>query len=283
MHSQSKYLFSLYLAVMLFGAAGLFGKILTMHPLLLVWGRAAWAAIFLFILMSLRGEKIVGAFKSNVFSLTVLGSVLALHWVTFFQSIQMANVAVGVLTFSTFPVFTMLLAPFWGLGKIKNKQLFFAFMTLPGVALMLPYEDLGGDYSVGVFWGMLSALSFAVLTLINKKYSSNYGPFEQAFWQNTGAALLLLPSVFIFSFDIPAVQYFYWFLLGTVFTGLSHGLYVYSLKGVAAQKASLTAALEPLFGILWALIFLGEFPIWQELTGGLIILVAVQAGSRYSS
>jgi drug/metabolite transporter (DMT)-like permease len=69
-------------------------------------------------------------------------------------------------------------------------------------------------------------------------------------------------------------------ILGTVFTGLSQGLYVYGLKGTDAQKASLYAALEPVYAILWALVFLGQVPALREILGGLIILFAVRIGTK---
>ena len=276
----NKFNFKLQLAVLLFGGAGLFGKLIPLDPALLVWGRAAWAALFLFLWMLVTKDKWTGESKSNLYVLAVLGFLLAAHWVAFFKSIQMSTVAVGVLTFSTFPVFTVLLAPLFKQGKIKTRQLFFGMLTLGGVAFMIPYNDFGGDYLLGIIWGLLSAAFFSLITLINKSVSNKYGAFELAFWQNTGAALILLPAVFICSWEALPLQYGYWFLLGTVFTGLSHGLFVGSLKGVSAQTASLYVALEPVYAIIWAFFLLWELPSFPELAGGMVILLAVWFGNQ---
>jgi drug/metabolite transporter (DMT)-like permease len=270
----------LQFAVMLFGGASLFAKLVPLAPALLVWGRAAWAALFLLLWMLLRRDKWQGTLRDNLFVSLLLGAILAGHWVAFFKSIQLANVAVGVLTFSTFPVFTILLAPLFRQGAIKLGILFWALLSLLGVAVMLPFDDLQGNYMLGILWGLASALTFALLTLLNKRVAHKYSAFELAFWQNAGAALVLLPAVFICNWEATSLQYAFWILLGIVFTGLSHSLFVGSLKTIPAQQVSLTAALEPVYAIVWALLFLGEWPLWQELLGGAIILLAVAGGVR---
>jgi len=265
----------LQFAVMLFGGAGLFAKLVPLEPALLVWGRAAWAALFLLLWMLLRHDKWQDNLKDNLFVSLLMGTILAVHWVAFFKSIQLANVAVGVLTFSSFPLFTILLAPLFRQGAIKLGTLFFALFSLLGLAIMLPFRDLRGDYMLGILWGLASALSFALLTLLNKKVAPKYSAFELAFWQNAGATLALLPAVFICNWEATTLQYTYWGLLGVVFTGLSHSLFVGSLKVIPVQQASLMVALEPVYAIVWALLFLGEWPICQEFFGGVIILSAV--------
>jgi drug/metabolite transporter (DMT)-like permease len=145
---------------------------------------------------------------------------------------------------------------------------------------MVPLGDWKGLYFYGILWGLLSALSFSLLVLTNKKISSGFGPFEQAFWQNAAVSVLLLPVLFFYEINLSFKEHLYWMILGTVFTGLSHGLYVYGLKGTDPQKASLYAALEPVYAILWALVFLGQVPALREVMGGLIIMIAVRIGTK---
>lgn len=279
LHNNSSF-WSLQFSVMLFGGASIFGALLPLNPFLLVWGRTAWAVLFLMLLVYLNKEKINFSKKENYLNALVLGAILAIHWTSFFQSIQMANVAVAVLTFSSFPLFTMFLSPLFKFGKITQKNIFSALLIIAGIGIMVPLGDWEGLYLNGILWGLLSALSFSLLVLTNKKISSGFGPFEQAFWQNAAVSVLLLPVLFFYEINLNLKEHFYWMILGTVFTGLSHGLYVYGLKGTDAQKASLYAALEPVYAILWALIFLGQIPGLREILGGLIILIAVRIGTK---
>jgi drug/metabolite transporter (DMT)-like permease len=279
LHNNSSF-WSLQFSVMLFGGASIFGALLPLNPFLLVWGRTAWAVLFLMLLVYLNKEKINFSKKENYLNALVLGVILAIHWTSFFQSIQMANVAVAVLTFSSFPLFTMFLSPLFKFGKIAQKNIFSALLIIAGIGIMVPLGDWEGLYLYGILWGLLSALSFSLLVLTNKKISSGFGPFEQAFWQNAAVSVLLLPVLFFYETNLNLKEHFYWMILGTVFTGLSHGLYVYGLKGTDPQKASLYAALEPVYAILWALVFLGQVPALREVMGGIIILFAVRIGTK---
>ena len=96
-------LVALHAAVALFGFAGLFGKWLVLSPVAIVLGRTAIAAAALGILR-LRARQ------RPRFDVRLLGNgiVLALHWLSFFAAIQVSTVAVGLLGFASFPLFTLL-------------------------------------------------------------------------------------------------------------------------------------------------------------------------------
>jgi len=105
-------LIAINLAVLLFGTAGLFGKILTFSPFIIVSGRVAFASVALLIYLFVKKENIVlDKNVSHYFLMIILGIILAVHWVTFFQAIQISTVAIGLLSFSTFPIFVALLEP----------------------------------------------------------------------------------------------------------------------------------------------------------------------------
>jgi len=96
-------LVAVHAAVALFGFAGLFGKWLTLSPVAIVLGRTTVAAIALGILLLRARER--APFDVR---LIANGVVLALHWLSFFAAIQESTVAVGLLGFASFPLFTLL-------------------------------------------------------------------------------------------------------------------------------------------------------------------------------
>jgi drug/metabolite transporter (DMT)-like permease len=271
---------ALQISVALFGGASIFGYLLPLNPVLLVWGRTVWASIFLLILMQLSKESINFKKIENYRAAFISGALLAMHWVTFYQSIQSANIAVAVTTFSCFPLFTVLLAPLFSLGNIKLKQILFGILILIGISILFQGKDIDFQYLSGIIWGIFSAFSFALLTLSNKKLSVDFGALGQAFWQNAAAAIILLPSIFYFEINLSLSGHLYWMLFGTIFTGLSHGLYMYSLKKIDAQKASFYAALEPIYAIIWVFFIYGTIPGLNEIAGGIIILLAVRFGTK---
>jgi len=98
MNKKNKSLIETHLAVLLFGISGLFGKLLSMNPMIIVFGRVLFSSIFLFIIILIL-KKSLRLKSQHYFHLIIMGIVLAIHWSTFFKSIQMSTVAIGLLTF----------------------------------------------------------------------------------------------------------------------------------------------------------------------------------------
>jgi drug/metabolite transporter (DMT)-like permease len=273
--NKTRSFLQIQIAVMLFGGAGLLGKLIPLNPVLLVFGRATWAALFLLVWILLGKYSWKQKKLKNIFYLFIQGMVLAFHWVAFFKCIQLGTVALAVLTFSAFPLFTMFLAPIFNEGKVSTTNVISALFIIGGVGFMIPFDDINGSYLFALIWGILAALSFSVLIILNKVNSKDYNPFEFAFWQNFYAAIILSPSIFFYNIELSYAEYSYWLILGTVFTGLSHGLYTASLKGLSVQTASLFAAMEPIYAIIFAWIFIGEHPFFTEIIGACFILTAL--------
>ena len=64
-------------------------------------------------------------------------------------------------------------------------------------------------------------------------------------------------------------------MLGVVFTALAHALFIRGMMAVKAQLASIIASLEPVYGILIALVVLSEVPSAREILGGVVIISAI--------
>jgi drug/metabolite transporter (DMT)-like permease len=280
----------LHLAVLLFGGAGLFGKLIHLSSGGIVLGRAFLGALFVFLfsqILDWLSQKKEGSSKpkaisfkqfqpkstKDLFLFSLLGAILAFHWIAFFEAIQRSNVAIGVLTFSTFPIFTTLLAPFFNKEKLQLSDLLLAFIAFSGVALVLPNLSFDNDYTQGALWGIAAGASFAVLTLLSKGMIEEYTSNCISFYQNGIAALFLMP---FFTSDIFAGterDWIYLLLLGLVFTAIAHTLFINSMKTIKAKTVSLIASLEPLYAILLAGIFLEETPTPRMYLGGFVILV----------
>lgn len=261
-----------HLAVLLFGLAGLFGKWLTLHPLAISLGRVCFAAPFLFVIMRSRGERIRLNQRRDYLVFLMLGVILAIHWTAFFMAIQLSTVAVGLLTFSTFPVFVTFIEPWLLKSAFRFHDVLIALVTMLGVSLVIPDFSLGNQVTLGGLWGILSGLTFALLSVLNKKYVAQYPSRQVSLYQFAAAALVLLPLVIPLKPALDGRSLVLLAFLGVVFTGISHTLFISSLKQIKAQTASVIASLEPVYGILATMVLLGEVPGRRELAGGLIIL-----------
>src|SRR5215470_4455591 len=112
-HARS--LVALHAAVLLFGFAGLFGKWLALPPVSIVFGRTLVASVALALLLRFLRDRSVTQQGRFDWRLVAGGAVLAVHWGAFFQAIQTASVAVGLLGFASFPLFVLLLE--WALRQ----------------------------------------------------------------------------------------------------------------------------------------------------------------------
>ena len=269
---KKKSLFEIHVAVLLFGLAGLFGKWLVLSPFIIVLGRVFFASITLALFLWLSKQSLKISPRKNYLYLILLGFILAVHWVSFFKSIQVSTVAVGLLSFATYPVFTTFLEPLLLKEKIIRTNIFFSLFCVVGVFLIIPRFDLDNSTFVGVLWGLLSSVTFAVLTILNRKLTQHFSSLLIAFYQDFFAMLFLLPFYFVLWPTLNTNDVLLLCILGVFCTAGSHTLFIKGMKRIKAQTASMIHFLEPVYGIIFAFFFLNEIPSLRTILGGVIIL-----------
>ena len=266
---------AIHLAVLLFGFTGLFARWIPLSPPLIVLGRVAFAALALALVMSTRKVPFRIAPVRDLLLCALCGAFLAVHWSSFFEAVRVSSVAVGLLAYATFPAFTVLLEPAVGGERLDATNLLFAGVTLFGVFLVVPRFALAEPVLRGVLWGLLSGATFAVLAVLNRSLSRRQSSLRIAFYQDLFAGVALLPFLFDAIPRWTRRDLALLAVLGVVCTALAHTLFIWGMRGVNAQTASLVASLEPVYGILFALALLGEVPTVRTVLGGAIILGAV--------
>ncbi len=263
------------IAVLFFGLAGLFARWIGLSALAIAFGRVlfSFAALGVFRLTGKRSFRVPG---KDLGRLIAAGAVLALHWWAFLASVQLSTVAVGTLTFAAFPLFVTLLEPLVFRQKPSKKSILAALMILLGVIVTVPAFSLENRMFRGILVGLLSALAYAVLTVMNKGFAAKFDGALTAFSEQASAALILLPFVLktgCFRPSLPDLGLL--LVLGVVTTALAHTLFISGLKTLPARTAGLCSALETVYGVLFALLLLGEVPSLREVIGCVIILGAV--------
>ncbi|MSC83872.1 EamA family transporter [Eubacterium sp. am_0171] len=275
MESRRNGLASIHIAVLLFGLAGLFAKWVDLPAVIIVLGRVIFSSLFLWFLLKIKKERLRLLSGRDYLLMITAGIVLAVHWTTFMQSIQTSTVAIGTLTFSTFPLFVTFLEPVLFREKIRLSSVVSAVIMLCGVLFIVPEFQLGNTMTQGVVWGMTGSLSYAVLSLMNRKFMEKYTSSLTAFYEQATAGIVLLPSVFLLKPEVNGKDILVLLLLGVVFTAVAHTMYIDGLGTVKVQTAGIISGLESVYGILAAFLFLGEKPGIKELAGGVIILGVV--------
>lgn len=275
MDNKKSSLIQLHIAVFLFGVSGLFGKFLTQPSIIIVLGRVFFSSIFLYMGLIITKENLKLKSRKDMLIIAFMGLILAIHWCTFFQGIKLSTVAIGLLTFSTFPIFVTFMEPFFFGEKLKKEDIILAFITFAGVMFVIPDFHMENEMTVGVMYGILSSLSYAVLSLLNRKYIKEYKGVVIAFYEQLVSLTVLLPFFFIMEPVFTRKDIFLLLLLGTVFTGITHTLFINSLKDIKTQTAGIISSLEPLYGIILSIFLLNEMPSVKEIIGGLLILGTV--------
>jgi drug/metabolite transporter (DMT)-like permease len=283
MQSNTRSLIQINIAVLLFGVAGLFGKFLIIPAVGLVFGRTLFAALALALILIWKKERLAFKTWKECGFFFMLGAILAVHWTTFFYSIQISTVAIGLLTYSTFPVFVTFLEPALLKEPLKIRDILIALIVFAGLVMIIPEYKLSNNITLGVIWGTLSGLLFALLSVLNRKFVQKHSAITIAFYQNGFACLCTLPFMFLINASVLFHDIFYLLLLGIFCTALSHTLFIQSMTRLKAQLASIIASLEPVYGIVLAILLLGEFPNLRTLLGGMVILSAVIYASLNSS
>jgi drug/metabolite transporter (DMT)-like permease len=278
--SDRSALIQVHLSVFLFGFAGLFGKWIELDAISIVWGRVLFASIIFGVYFLVKKVVVFNIkFRTLIFMMG-LGALLAFHWWAFFLAIQLSNVSLGLLSFASFPVFTALLEPLYFKTKIQLKTILLVLLSSLGLYIILPEWGWQSDYMRSVFWGVMSGLSFAVLTLFNQKVQrENLLPKEHrsvslSFYQDFFAFLILSPFVGSSFCQWNTTHWGLIILLGVVFTALAHFLYINGLRRIKATTTSLASNLEPVYGMLLAWLLLGEVIHLKTFLGGVLILSA---------
>ncbi len=274
---EKRAILSVNLAVLLFGFAGLFARWVGLPALGITFGRVFFSSLALLVYSLVSRQSLKLASRRDALKLVLTGAILALHWWSFFASVQFSTVAVGTITFSSFPLFVTFLEPVFFREKIAKRNVLLALIILAGVFITVPEFSFESRYAQGIALGMLSSVAYAFLTMANRHFAGRYTASVLTFYEQAAACLLLLPLV-LRSGMVPAGKDIALLaLMGIVMTAFAHTLFNGSLRHISAQLAGILSSMETVYGILLAALILGEAPSIREIAGAVIIIGAVIA------
>jgi drug/metabolite transporter (DMT)-like permease len=264
------------LAVILFGLASVLGKLSGLPSPLIVLGRVVFAGITLGAVVAFGRRKIGLRRRRDLLYLCAPGVLLAFHWTSFFESVNVSNVAIGLLSYSSFPLFTALIEPVVFHQRASRLQTIGGLAILAGVYLLVPSFTLDNNITLGVCWGVVAGATFAILSVTNRWLGGTYSSITISLSQDLVAAAVLLPTLLLSHPTAPfgLRQVLILVALGVVCTAVAHTLFIEGMRDISAQLASLSGSVEPIWGIGFALLLLGEVPSGRTLVGGAVILGA---------
>jgi len=271
----------LHLAVMLFGFTAILGALISLPALSLVWWRVGIASISL--LFFTRGFKFLTTLPSKqILRFSGIGAIIAVHWVSFFASVKLAGASVCLVCMATTCFFLSLIEPLLIRKPLNRFDFFIAFLIVPGMALVV--QNIDAERYGGVLAGLFSAFLAAVFSSLNKKYITRASVWNISWIEMTSALLTL--SILLWIYQAMAgplpwwpakADWAYLLILGVLCTTIAHAMSLFALHHVSAFALNLVINLEPVYGILLAMVLLKENKSLNAgfYTGAAVILIAV--------
>ena len=213
-------LLELHIAALLAGFTGLFGKLLTCRQCVRYRGRAdAYCRSRSRHCRGLSPYRSAHTQPAGFFVLPAhLRRIAGCPLACIFYSIQVSTVAIGLLGFSSYPLFVTLLEPIFFKEKWKVGDLFIALAAAAGLALIVPKFDFHQNLTRGLLWGIVTALTCAAFSLITRSCAREYPALMVVFYQQVAAALFSLPAMLLASPSGNGRTYLLLITLGVVFT-----------------------------------------------------------------
>ncbi|MFL2678653.1 MAG: DMT family transporter [Candidatus Actinomarina sp.] len=230
----------------------------------LVGIRTFLGSIFLSLFILRKGFNFQTFLKPGL----ILGPLLAIHWVTMFESIELNSIAIGIGLVFSYPIFLLMFEYLKG-TQLTLFQIMLIFIGFLGVYLLLEIESISSFE--GVFYGIASAISLALIISIGEKFSNELGGLNVAFSQLVFAAIILFYFTlegFTWLFDNLLVGMF----LGFFLTGIGLSTYWYVVKIIKPISVSTISYLEPLTGVMLGVYLLGETINIRQLIGFFLVI-----------
>jgi drug/metabolite transporter (DMT)-like permease len=269
----------LHLIVFIWGFTAVLGALISLDALPLVWFRMLFAVGFIAIYIFFKKISLQVS-KKVLLQFLFSGLIIALHWFTFFHAIKVSNISITLACLSTGALFASLLEPILYEKKIVWYEVFFGLLVVVGLYIIFNVE---GNY----FWGMITALASAFLSalfaVINSKLVKSHDPTVISFYELSGGVifftfiLLFTQSFSPTFFILSAKDLLYLMILSSICTAYAFIASTSVMKFLSPYTVMLTINLEPIYGIILAIIVFKEKEkmSFEFYIGAVIILVTV--------
>jgi drug/metabolite transporter (DMT)-like permease len=274
----------LHFIVFLWGFSAILGKLITLSAVELIWYRSIIAALGMAIVIQFtRGSFRVS--QSDLWRLLGIGAIVAVHWLAFFGAARVSNVSVSLVGFATNSLWAALLEPWFKNERVKKYELFLGLVVIAGLYVIFSFDF---EYKLGLLIGVFAGLTSAIFSILNSRLANRVSARAITFYEMIGVVIITgisLPFFAIGGLDIrfpelpSGMDFLYIAILAVVCSVYAFAVAVELMRRVSVFVIQLTLNLEPVYGIIMAVIIFGQ----QEkmdlnfYTGTLIILSAVIA------
>ncbi len=269
----------LHFIVFIWGFTAILGALISLDAFSLVWYRMLLGAFF--VLMFLVVKKVpLKITLSTLLKFCFVGFLIALHWVTFFSAIKVSNVSITLAMMSTGALFASLLEPLFFKRKIIKYEVVFGLIVTLGLYIIFRVES---HYYLGIILALISAFLGALFSIFNgmlvKTHKASIISFYELLFGMLCITIYLLVTGSINSsfFSLTLNDWVFISILASICTAYAFIAHVHVMRWISPYTVMLTTNMEPVYGIILALLILGdkEYMSPYFYLGAVIILVTV--------
>lgn len=273
----------LHFLVFLWGFTAILGKLITIPAMEMVFYRTLLAALGMAFLLFVVGKRF-RVERSDAIKLMLTGSIVALHWLTFFLSGRVSNPSTSLVGFATCSLWAALIEPMAKGKSIQKLEVGLGIVVIAGLYVIFTTNF---QYPLGLILGIISGFTIAIFAVINSELVKRLDAYTITFYEMTGAALTLALffPIYLTWFSesgqpelVPTPEDWLWLaILAFVCTVYAYAASINLMKRLSVFTIQLTLNLEPVYGIILALIVFREKEIMDTgfYIGTAIILSAV--------
>jgi drug/metabolite transporter (DMT)-like permease len=284
MASSADY-FKLHFIVFLWGFSAILGKLILVPAVELVFLRSIFAAAGMgLVILFTRGSFTVS--RKDLINLILIGFIVAVHWLAFFGSARVANVSVSLVGFATNSLWAALLDPWFNKTQLKKYELVLGLVVLLGLYIIFSFDF---HYKLGLLLGIFAGFTSAVFAIFNARLVKRVSARAITFYEMIGVFVgigIFIPiynTVVIpagrFHLTPSAMDLFYLAVLAGVCSVYAYAVAIELMKRVSVFMIQLTLNLEPVYGIIMAVVIFGQQEKMNAnfYVGTLVIIGAVVA------
>ena len=251
---------SLHLMVVILGLTGVFGKLISLSAIHLVWYRMGIAFVSIAIFLAFK-KQLFSVSKKDFLGLLGVGALVTFHWLCFFESIKVSTVSVAVVCLATSSLFSALIEPFFFKRKFLFYEVIMGIVVVAALAFIMGTET---KYFWGYFYGIMAALLATLFTLFNAKYINNVGAAKITMIEMLSGVIIISCILFfqqdytVFTTKISITDLKYLIILGTLCTAMVFVWLTEIMRHITPYSLIMAINLEPVYSIIFALIIFGD-------------------------
>jgi len=269
----------LHFIVFIWGFTAVLGALISIEAIPLVWYRMLLASLFVLLFIAVKRDSLVLPWKV-IAAFCFIGLLIAMHWFAFFAAIKSSNVSITLAMMSTGAFFTSILEPIFFKRKVKAYEVIMGLIVVLGLYIIFNIES---GYFYGIVLGLSSAFLGALFAVLNGKYAGKYSASVISFYE-LFFGMICLTIYLLFTngftknfFSLSEADIWYLFILASICTAYAFIASLHIMKWLSPYTVMLTVNLEPVYGIILALLILddAEYMSPQFYMGAIIILITV--------